>query len=200
MSIDNQCAVIIKWVGSITTEEEALIVVEGPDGAGKTTLIKHLSEHFSLPVADRVVSKDTEAMVDIRRWVNDNLDEGPQAVIFDRHRLISEPIYGALLRPEVRDDFRMPWKLLRYYRRFYLECDPLLIWCLPPFEVVEQNVAGDEDNKRVRDRIKIIYDLYTMRAAVDVIHGWGVIHDYTDDPTSTQVAEQEVSRWLRNHS
>ncbi len=176
-----------------------MIIVEGPDGAGKTTLIQHLAEKFSLPVAPRVVSKDTEAMTDIRTWVNNNLAEGPQATIFDRHRLISEPIYGALLRPEVRDDFRMPWKLIDYYRKFYNECEPLLIYCLPPYGVVEANVSHDPDNARVREHIKTIYDLYTMRASVDIIHGWGVIHDYTDNPTSTQVAEQEVMRWLLKH-
>ena len=68
-----------------------MIIVEGPDGAGKTTLIRQLQERWpDLAVAPRVVSKDAEAMVDLQEWVNINLSDGPQYKIFDRHRLISE--------------------------------------------------------------------------------------------------------------
>ena len=176
-----------------------MIIVEGPDGGGKTRLIDTLSQQFSLPTSPRVVSKDTEAMVDIKRWVHENLEAGPQAMLFDRHRLISEPIYGAILRPEIRDDFRQPWKLVDYYRRFYKDCQPLILYCLPPYGVVEANIAYDPDNDRVREHIKTIYDLYVMRASVDVIHGQGVIIDYTDNPGSYQLASQEVSRWLLKH-
>ena len=41
-----------------------MIIVEGPDGAGKTTVLQDLKTVFDLPVAPRVVSKETEAMVD----------------------------------------------------------------------------------------------------------------------------------------
>ncbi|MCA1807247.1 MAG: ATP-binding protein [Actinobacteria bacterium] len=53
-----------------------MIVVEGPDGAGKTTLIRDLSALLNIPVAPRVVSQETKAMVDLRQWTEDNVSRG----------------------------------------------------------------------------------------------------------------------------
>lgn len=156
-----------------------MIILEGPDGAGKTTLIETLRERFDLPVAPRVVSKEAEAMVDLKRWVELNVVSGFQNMIFDRHRLISEPIYGAVLRQSFEpgfDDWR--WFTLQCYL-FYRRVHPILIYCLPPYEEVRKNVHTGDDNKRVKDSIRKIYALYTAKAGYD--HAmWGAqIYDYT---------------------
>src|SRR5689334_16478912 len=108
-------------------ERRGMIIVEGPDGGGKTRLISRLSSDLGLPVAQRVVSAEAEAMTDLKTWVDLNLIEGNVAVLFDRHRLISEPIYGPVLRYYPEDGFdNVDW-LTDSMRRLH-ELDPFVIW------------------------------------------------------------------------
>ena len=158
-----------------------MIIVEGPDGAGKTTLLKRLEAHFDLPVAPRVVSKEAEAMVNLQHWVEHNLSLGWQAVLFDRHRLISEPIYGSILRNVFEpgfDDFE--W-LSAMYMKFY-ELKPIIIYCLPPYHTVRDNVRQDPDNKVVWQTIRKIYSCYVAQAARDAVVADALIYDYEQTP------------------
>jgi len=163
-----------------------VLIVEGPDGAGKTTLIKKLQAQFGLEVAPRVVSKDAEALVDLKHWVEDNVITAPHKLIFDRHRLISEPIYGPVLRGEQQPGFIDTHWMTAMLGQFYAG-EPLIIYCLPPLETVKANIADDPDNMVVKDHIEGIYAAYTARAALDATLSprSTVIYDYTehvDDP------------------
>jgi hypothetical protein len=162
-----------------------MIIVEGPDGAGKTTLIKQLQEAFQkadivLPIAPRVVSKDAEAMVDLKEWTEQNTRKGFQPMIFDRHRLISEPIYGPILRDYFEpgfDNFHwLDWQLTRLY-----EAEPVMIYCLPPFHRVWENVRDDPENKVVAQFkvCRMIWSAYLNKALADYILGRAWIFDYT---------------------
>lgn len=159
-----------------------MIVVEGPDGAGKTTLIQKLSSQWDLPIAPRAVSKDAEAMTDLVKWVQQNVFSAPHNQIFDRHRLISEPIYGPILRRTQRPCFDdLAW-MADMVKAFY-RAGPLLIYCLPPRDVVRANIQGDPDNAVVSDHIDAIYTAYVARAAMDKAFNPNsvVIYDYTRD-------------------
>lgn len=165
-----------------------MIVVEGPDGAGKTTLIRQIVEGTGLSVAPRVVSKDAEAMVDLKRWVVRNVKRGWQNKIFDRHRLISEPIYGPLLRDQPQPGFDDPeWFSAQLYE-FY-RIPPVIIYCLPPFEVVWDKVSRDPDNKVVARlaTMRALYGAYWNKAWTDyALCGQDVIiYDYTSDAVDT---------------
>lgn len=158
-----------------------MIIIEGPDGGGKTTLIRQLQERYGLSVAPRVVSKDTEPMVDLVAWVEENLNNGFQHAIFDRHRLISEPIYGPILRQKQQPGFDNLIQLAYWTKRFYA-IEPLIIYCLPPLEVVRANVTGDPDNTKVADKIDQIYAAYCHRISIE----WAArapvqVWDYTRD-------------------
>lgn len=156
-----------------------MIIVEGPDGAGKTTLIKELVKVTGLPVAPRVVSKDTEALVDLPTWVDDNLQAGFQNLIFDRHRLISEPIYGPILRVEQQEGFSSFSRVVDWVFKFY-NLNPIIIYCLPPLSEVRKNLKDDQDNKAVVGRIDSIYAAYVAKAANDLRHSSRVFYyDYT---------------------
>lgn len=143
-----------------------MIVFEGPDGAGKTTLIKQFSEMYDIPVAPRVVSKDTEALVNLQDWVDNSLEEGFQRTIFDRYRLISEPIYGPILRDKMQPGFADINWLGERIQAFY-ELEPIIIYCLPSLETVRRNVLGDDDNQAVAATIDKIYAAYVNRASID---------------------------------
>lgn len=182
-----------------------MILVEGPDGAGKSTLIKSLVEVTGFEVAPRVVSKDTKAMLDLKVWVEDNLDLGPHDAIYDRYRLISEFIYGPVLRSTQAPGFDDPDWVLHNLSHLYKN-DPIIIYCLPPLDVVRHNLQGDDDNSAVRDFIDAIYTAYLQRAAMDLImrpHRT-IIHDYTDTyPGGTEnlvlalLADQRAERNTR---
>lgn len=153
-----------------------MIVVEGPDGSGKTTLVKQLAEHFQLPVAKGVVEKNTHAMTDLKEWTDQNLEKGFQKVIFDRHRLVSAPIYDAVLRKGSGLDDTI-WLRAKYAQWFAIA--PLVIYCLPPLAIVEENISRDNDNEAVADQIDHLWRGYNYRATMDAAMGLGLIYDYT---------------------
>lgn len=160
-----------------------MLIFEGPDGAGKTTLIQQFTENFDLEVAPRVVSKEAQAMTDLQVWVDRNLDMGFQYKIFDRHRLISESIYGPVLRHHQSTGFNdLTWMGPRI-RRFY-DIKPIIIYCLPPLQVVINNIKNDGDNAVVQEHIEAIYTAYVAKAAMDHAHYRGSVHvwDYTRSP------------------
>lgn len=160
-----------------------MIILEGPDGAGKTTLLNQLKADLGLEVAPRVVSKDAQSMVDLQEWVRTNLNQGFQHTLFDRHRLISEPIYGPILRDTPEPGFSdMMWfheALYRFYR-----IKPIVIYCLPPFESVWKNVMSSDDNQIFHDNeraLRTIYFSYFNKAATEYVlrnrECW--VYDYT---------------------
>ena len=135
-----------------------MIILEGPDGGGKTSLAQQLSKRLELPIADRVVSKETEALTDLRVWTDKNLRQGFQRVIFDRHRLISDPIYRAVFGNHNAKLYDPRW--LAGAMKQFANIDPIIIFCMPPLEVVALNLADDPDNTVVAGDIEKIYYSY----------------------------------------
>jgi hypothetical protein len=156
-----------------------MIVVEGPDGGGKTTLIRYLTVAFRIPVAPRVVSKEAEALIDLKVWVEQDNEMCPE-LIYDRHRLISEPIYGPILRHRTEPGFDDPDWLGAQLQDFY-DRHMFHIFCIPPKEVIWGNIKDDESNKVVKDKWARIYDLYVARAGLDRLLTYTHIYDYTQD-------------------
>ena len=159
-----------------------IIIVEGPDGAGKTTLIRELSARYNIPIAPRVVSKEAEGLGgNGKAWVEENLAQGFQYTLFDRHRLISEFIYGPVLRTEQEPGFTDMWWVYKSLQRFY-SLGPLVIYCLPPLELVRANVLHDDDNSAVAKFIEPIYSSYLHRFAMDTFAGFNpLVWDYNSD-------------------
>lgn len=174
-----------------------MLIVEGPDGAGKSTLVERLSKDLDMYIMPKVVDKDTNAMTDLTQWVHDDVTSGLKRALYDRHRLISEPIYGSVIRGRPQfNNFR--W--LRDYTKKFHALEPFVIFCLPPIEVVLNNVDNDPDNKVVQEHIELIYWLYFCAAAA-----WPtptVVWDYTMNEDSYRGATRydslhsDVTDWL----
>lgn len=162
------------------TEEEnnAVLVVEGPDGSGKTTLVNHLAQTLGFRIAPKVVDSDTKPMVNLRNWTEYNVAYGFRPIIFDRHRLISEPIYGPAMRKTQDAEFYDLTWLSEMMWRFY-QANPVIIYCLPDILTVRENVLREEtDNEAVRRHIAAIYAGYVTRAAIDLSRGVGRLYNY----------------------
>jgi GTPase SAR1 family protein len=138
-----------------------VVIVEGPDGAGKTTLIRELAHSLSLPIAPRVVSQGAEAMVDLKHWVETNLAMGFQETLFDRHRLISEPIYGTLLRWDEQEPGFNDLTWLTGAQFQLRKIQPTIIACLPSLDTCLDNYVQEENNARLFDE-KTYKQLYWM--------------------------------------
>jgi thymidylate kinase len=118
----------------------SIIIVEGPDGAGKTTLIRNLreeSKRYFWVASSSGPPKDLEEIRDVLRWV-DKAAELQIPVIFDRFPLISESVYGPVLRgkcllDEMGDSEHISvTALLRKINR--------VVYCRPSLEVIRKNV------------------------------------------------------------
>lgn len=162
-----------------------MIVVEGPDGAGKTTLIENITRRFEgIYVHPRVVSSDTQAMVDLKRWVEEDNQRtawtpGVYTEMYDRHRLISEFIYGPILRYVQEPGFDDYEWVDRQLYQFYSK-QPLIIYCLPPLEQVKRNVFDEAtDNRVVAAKIDAIWVAYARLSVMDRMNNLALIWDYT---------------------
>lgn len=90
-----------------------MIIVEGPDGSGKTTLISRLVDETGLPIHSRACNSDgspisgDHSRSDLFNWaIHDTLNIMEQAVsIYDRHPLISEYVYGPIIRKALPPEF-----------------------------------------------------------------------------------------------
>lgn len=193
------------------------IVVEGPDGAGKTTFIKGLLERHpeTFEKAPRFATSEDGPKEGLQERVQKDLemqmDEGGRVIVYDRHPLVSELIYGpALNRPLARGfndphwlaDTLITWRAVSFR----------MVYCLPPRKKVMANVYDShaiptEHMQGVRRNIGTIYDLYVARMALDMASGGvGVIYrDYTNTENWPDIVnyfkglDQTAKYWRRQH-
>lgn len=177
-----------------------MIIAEGPDGAGKTALVQYLSAKYDIPIAEKVVGEDTKPIEkDLKAWTETNLKKGLQWQLFDRHRLISEPIYGPCMGRSAHPGFDdIQWLTARMID--FTRVRPLIIFCLPPFDSVKSNLTDDPRNIVISAFIEPIYASYVATAAGYVARGQAVLHDYTTDPLYARMS-MLFEIWLRsNHT
>lgn len=164
-----------------------MIVVEGPDGSGKTQLVRSLQLMTGFPLMAKAVSSEMKATVDVPGYIETHLAMGFGKRLYDRFALISGPIYGPLcgMRPPnhiFADEIQSYiWK-----GRFYNRVKPLLIYCLPPADIVRANVFSQQTENSVVTEMGVweqAYWAYRMKIDEDLLinHDNVYRYDYTQD-------------------
>lgn len=155
-----------------------MIILEGPDGGGKTTLLKELSDHyFSIPVHDRASEGVSGPVKDLFTWAHKDIGSwrDKQLHFYDRHPLVSEYIYGPVVRGTMDPRFHTTHLRRRLAQR------SLVIVCLPPLDAVRASVSAERDMPGVTTHIDAIWHLYaSLRASWPSTSGI-VFYDYTED-------------------
>ena len=162
------------------------VVVEGPDGSGKTNLVNELLSRLGIPQHPRFVKSTggPPADLDIRMMQDFNSPLYQRhAHLYDRHPIISEPIYGPIVRGGSDGMFKIGSWVQQYRDR--LSSIAVVVFCIPPLKEVKNNV-GNPDVEQMTGVAASINELYAAYHAL--AHRWpgALIHDYTyNTPGST---------------
>jgi len=137
------------------------VVVEGPDGAGKTTLIQRILDAMPIKLHDRFSTSVGGPMDSLAQRVSDDIStlfNPDPPYLYDRHPIISEPIYGPVIRGKVPESFRsFSWTLAR---RGEVAHNCLVVLCLPSLGLVRDNVARNDQMPGVVEHIDEIWSRY----------------------------------------
>lgn len=143
----------------------ALIVVEGCDNSGKSTLADKIATRFGLHVQESEGPPQPGETIDdrIRRYMKrDQSTFVPY--VYARHPVISQPIYSQVKGN--RGDAVDPLLVEEFYRR-----DPILIYCDP----VDRGMG--EHKIKPHDTPEFIADLTAKyNAVLEAYRKWAVVH------------------------
>lgn len=136
-----------------------MIVVEGPDGAGKTSLVRKLTVEFNLPAHARASDSVQGPVVDLFDWAHRDVVTMPdqELSVYDRHPLISEYVYGPICRSRLPSGFvtTTAHALVRM-----MAPRVLVVLCRPSTERLITSVDADRDMPGVREHIARIASAY----------------------------------------
>lgn len=176
-----------------------LVVVEGMDNSGKSTLCKRLSHDLELPLVVYTAAKTREAMI---QWTKEELARLDKlsssgevwASIYDRFRPISDQVYGPVLRGyNVFSDTEEGVEL--FYR--FLQLDPLIIYCRPHSETILGFTDGREQMEGVIENGRKLLDQYDYFMARLLNKGVKVrSYDYEND--DYQEIKNEVQLFIES--
>lgn len=173
-----------------------MIILEGPDGGGKTTLLNQLAGSFPSIARHARASEGVAGPVkDLYEWAHEDVWSwmGQPLSFYDRHPLISEYIYGPITRGTM--DARFHTTPLR--RRFAQRA--LVIVCLPPLEVVRRSVSAERDMPGVSTHIDPIWHLYASLRATWPVSSGLVFYDWTQTRVPERNSTMDALRTLIHH-
>lgn len=141
-----------------------MIVVEGPDGSGKSSLADLLASRFNLVKAPRLAHSLFGPINDLADGVMKSLEEqrGAEGMVYDRFAPISEAIYGSVVRQDIREGFSGPF--MAHAWKSMMELNPLFIFCLPPYSTVVANLREVDQMDGVMEHLYEVYHLYSAQA------------------------------------
>lgn len=154
---------------------ERIIVLEGPDGSGKTTLAKHLKENHGYQYHhEGPPPASPEPLVYYGKILYEALQNPDGPVVFDRFA-IGEAIYGPLLR----NTNLMPTFALRTINRLMDAYGVKLVFCLPGYEAAYKNWKNRKGELFKDNGIfEQVYQRYESLAASRGLFPLSVTFDY----------------------
>ena len=135
-----------------------LVIIEGPDGGGKTTLLKTLRERLSKQaffIQSNSKIKTTEELVAYSKFLVEAPDE--LTIITDRYPFFSEAVYGPLLRQK---DLSMASIDSGEASKIGVRDNSLVIYCRPPWPTLKRNLENEPQRKGVKEKILFITKKY----------------------------------------
>lgn len=164
-----------------------MIIVEGPDGAGKSTLVAAITKAYKLKVGKRA-TKNRDFLYKTTRQDTYTALAGAAKhnlppVVWDRLYFSEFAYYRVVGRP---CEFS-PHDQIIVERM--IPAVALVIWCLPPFSMVKDNVAKSHQMKGVKKNLYDIYTSYELMFSRAVMSGVGnhVKYDYTRENSVREV-------------
>jgi thymidylate kinase len=157
-----------------------MLIIEGPDNAGKSTLIEKLKEEFHLKSFHAGGPPKNQSDIDKRKI--DAHQNCLEKIIQDRNYFISDIVYGGVLRKEpVYDNLVSLLKMLT--------TKPMVIYCRPPLDHLlgmknhkvkdhetEEHVASVKENQLLLvhhyDELMKIVALHTPFIQYDFTQGF----------------------------
>lgn len=139
-----------------------IVVLEGCDGSGKTTLARQLCERYDLkyhhegpPPLNVSPLEHYGWILEAARW---NIKKGHvRGVVFDRLAL-GERVYGSIYR----NDDRLGADGWRVFKRLLAAADALHVVCDPGFNVCRENWGRRQNNEMIAevDALKRVHERY----------------------------------------
>ncbi len=161
-----------------------LTILEGVDGAGKSTLIEAIVEHSPTPIQTRHCGPIRKgALLEYEHALRRYYPGAGVDILCDRWH-IGEMIYGPLLR----DVSKVTPSIMAHIELFLASRGALKLWVCTPLPIVQQRIAGRGDDLITDSDIPVIWDWYNR--TLSRIEGW------YPSPGDTVIKRQEVEAIL----
>lgn len=152
-----------------------IVILEGPDGGGKTTLAQTIARHYQCEVHHE--GPPPLAVHPLEHYGSLLQRYRGQRVVLDRFAL-GERVYGPIVRKKDRlgeDGWRVMSRLIRAARA-------VQVLCLPPLEMCHEAWAsGREELVRDEEKFNTTYETYCRLAHTqDVIYDRTRQHEYDE--------------------
>lgn len=146
-----------------------MIIIEGPDNAGKSTLAEKLSKALNIPVIHSVRPEKGWKEKDV--LYHSTWQLRPQEAILDRVYAISEYVYGRVIRGKTALGELHSEALFDLYNRPYL-----IIYCRPDDNVILDNKGRDQMDGVIQHHQTIIDEYDVLMEEIKRFSIGSVIH------------------------
>lgn len=164
-----------------------MIIVEGIDNSGKTTIAKHIAETLGIDYVHNTIIPRGSPNEDLSEWIM-FIEESlmnPFTRVFDRHPILSERIYGPALRG------RNLLATTDYFSTL-MEKAPIIVYACLPIEQVVETFDERPQLSRVLENLPTLIEAYD-RLMVE-IENYGIEVYYYDH--TLPLAFEYCLKWI----
>jgi len=151
-----------------------VIIVEGPDGSGKSYLVDRMVESgnfFRYPPTHQGPPKTREELIDRLETtlaVHQSSGLSPQTPVFDRFGLFSEQIYGSIVRKKEGGCVLTNQDIRRFENRVR-EMNARVIYCRPSLRTLKSVHLEVKPHKNHQHIYRVIQNQQTIIIEYDIL-------------------------------